>query len=100
MADFSLSRPVFVIAKKESSRSGNVAWAIFVLFCFWSGSQAINLLINSPGVFEHLMQSNNAARPQIDMGLGVNVLFGLSVFSAGALLLGIVLFAARVRRRL
>lgn len=100
MADFSLSKPALMSTKKGASRLGNVAYAIFVLLCFWSGSQALNLLVNSPGIFEHLMQGNDATRPHIDIGLAVNVLFGLGVFSAGALLLGIVVIAARMRQRL
>lgn len=97
MADFSLSRPVLIRAKKGATILGNISWAVFVLFCFWAGSQAINLLINSPGMFEHLMQSDNVSRPHIDIGFGVNILFGLSVFSVGALVLGIAIIAARVR---
>lgn len=99
MADFSLSKPALINAPKAASRLGNIAYAIFVLLCFWAGSQAINLLVNSPGLFEHLLQSNDSTRPHIDVGLGVNVLFGLGVFSAGAVLLGLIIFAARLRQR-
>lgn len=35
---------------------GNIAYALFVLFCFWAGAQLLNLLVHVPGVYERLMQ--------------------------------------------
>lgn len=37
-------------------RPGNIAYALFVLFCFWAGAQLLNLLVHAPGVYERLMQ--------------------------------------------
>ncbi|MBK4715802.1 MULTISPECIES: DUF2755 family protein [Tenebrionibacter/Tenebrionicola group] len=97
MAEFPLSKPVITGSKRDASTLGNAAYAVFVLFCFWAGSQAINLLMNMPGLFEHLMQSSGAAtRPYVEMGFGVNILFGLGVFTVGALVLGAIVFAARL----
>ena len=42
MADFTLSKPIFG-GKPKTSTAGNIAYALFVLFCFWAGSQLLNM---------------------------------------------------------
>lgn len=39
MADFTMSKPIFNGKHPKTSTSGNIAYALFVLFCFWAGSQ-------------------------------------------------------------
>ncbi len=100
MADFTLSKPAAVTGTKgKGSPLGNVAYALFVLFVFWVGSLLLDALIQAPGVFEHLMQNSDTARPQIEMGLGVGSLFGIGVFALGALIVGASVTALRLRRR-
>lgn len=99
MINTSLSKSVRDRTQKSATLLGNLSWTFFVLFCFWSGTQVINLLINAPGVFEKLVQGSDASRPGIDMGFGVSILFGLSVFTTGALILGIILIAGRTHAR-
>ena len=57
MADFTLSKSLFSGKyRNASSTPGNIAYALFVLFCFWAGAQLLNLLVHAPGVYERLMQ--------------------------------------------
>lgn len=60
---------------------GNIAYALFVLFCFWAGAQLLNLLVHAPGVYERLMQVRETGRPRVEIGLGVGTIFGLIRFS-------------------
>jgi hypothetical protein len=76
MADFTLSKPIFG-GKPKTSTAGNIAYALFVLFCFWAGSQLLNMLVHAPGVYEHLMQVQDNGRPRVEIGFGVSTLFGL-----------------------
>ena len=40
MADFTLSKSLFSGKyRNASSTPGNIAYALFVLFCFWAGAQ-------------------------------------------------------------
>ena len=55
MTDFALSKLILNGKKNASTASGNVAYAVFVLLCFWAGAQMLNLLVHAPGVYEHLM---------------------------------------------
>jgi hypothetical protein len=64
MADFTLSKPIFGGKQPKTSTAGNIAYALFVLFCFWAGSQLLNMLVHAPGVYEHLMQVQDNGRPQ------------------------------------
>jgi hypothetical protein len=98
MAEFTLSRAIIAGKKKGSSTPGNVAYALFVLFCFWAGAQLLNLLVHAPGVFEHLMQVQDSGRPQIEIGLAVGTLFGLVPFLAGCAILGVIALIMRWRR--
>ena len=53
MADFTLSKSLFSGKyRNASSTPGNIAYALFVLFCFWAGAQLLNLLVHAPGVYE------------------------------------------------
>ena len=72
MADFTLSKPIFG-GKPKTSTAGNIAYALFVLFCFWAGSQLLNMLVHAPGVYEHLMQVQDNGRPRVEIGCGVSV---------------------------
>ena len=57
MADFTLSKSLFKGKHRDpSSLPGNIAYAVFVLFCFWAGAQILNLLAHAPGIYEQLMQ--------------------------------------------
>lgn len=98
MADFTLSKPFTGAKKRDASRPGNIAYAVFVLLCFWAGAQLLNLLVHAPGVFEHLMQMQDASRPQVEMGLGVGTVFGLVPFLAGSALFGVIALVLRWRR--
>ena len=77
MADFTLSKPIFGGKQPKTSTAGNIAYALFVLFCFWAGSQLLNILVHAPGVYEHLMQVQDNGRPRVEIGFGVSTLFGL-----------------------
>jgi len=96
MTEFTLSRSIIAGKKKESSTPGNIAYALFVLLCFWVGAQMLNLVVHAPGVFEHLAQ--DSSRPRIEIGLAVGTLFGLVPFLAGCALLGVVALIMRWRR--
>lgn len=63
MADFTLSKSLFSGKyRNASSTPGNIAYALFVLFCFWAGAQLLNLLVHAPGVYERLMQVQETGR--------------------------------------
>ena len=94
MADFTLSKPIFG-GKPKTSTAGNIAYALFVLFCFWAGSQLLNMLVHAPGVYEHLMQVQDNGRPRVEIGFGVSTLFGLVPFLAGCMILGVVALVLR-----
>ncbi|MGY5958233.1 DUF2755 domain-containing protein [Kosakonia sp. BK9b] len=98
MADFTLSKPFTGAKKRDTSRPGNIAYAVFVLLCFWAGAQLLNLLVHAPGVFEHLMQIQDSARPHVELGLGVGTIFGLVPFLAGSAVLGVIALFLRWRR--
>ena len=71
MADFTLSKSLFSGKyRNASSTPGNIAYALFVLFCFWAGAQLLNLLVHAPGVYERLMQVQETGRPRVEIGLG------------------------------
>ena len=101
MADFTLSKSLFKGKHRDpSSLPGNIAYAVFVLFCFWAGAQILNLLAHAPGIYEQLMQlqMQETGRPRVEIGLGVGTLFGLVPFLAGSLILGAIAAFARWRR--
>ena len=100
MTEFTFSRPLTARKNKDSSVPGNVAYALFVLFCFWAGAQLLNMLVHAPGIFEHLMQQQDSGRPRIEIDLAVGTLFGLVPFPFGSALLGGVVFFLRWRRYL
>ncbi|MTH46214.1 DUF2755 family protein [Intestinirhabdus alba] len=100
MADFTLSRSWFSGKHRDaSSITGNIAYALFVLFCFWAGAQILNLLVHAPGVYERLMQIQQAGRPHVEIGLGVGTVFGLASFLIGCLFFGALAVIAHWRRR-
>lgn len=99
MAEISLSKLLVAGKKRDAATAlGNVAYAIFVLFCFWVGSQLLNVVTHAPGVFEHLMQMRGTDRPRIEMALTVGTIFGLIPFLFGSLLLGAIVLWSRLRR--
>lgn len=72
MADFTLSKSLFKGKHRDpSSLPGNIAYAVFVLFCFWAGAQILNLLAHAPGIYEQLMQlqMQETGRPRVEIGL-------------------------------
>jgi len=95
MADFTMSKPIFSTRQPKTSTAGNIAYALFVLFCFWAGSQLLNILVHAPGVYEHLMQVEDSGRPRVEIGLTV---FGLIPFLVGLVVLGAVALVVRWRR--
>jgi hypothetical protein len=98
MADFTMSKPFTGKKTRDASTPGNIAYAVFVLLCFWAGAQLLNLLVHAPGVFEHLMQVQDASRPQVEIGFGVGTVFGLVPFLVGSMILGIIGLMLRWRR--
>jgi hypothetical protein len=104
MADMSLSKQVVPVSrvsttKAEGSTRSNLAYAVFILFCFWVGSQILSLMFHAPGVLEHLAQGNDATRPRIEMGFAVSTIFGLVPFLAGCALLGLISLALKFHHR-
>jgi hypothetical protein len=106
MAEITLSKHVVpaTITVSSTKKTGgatlsNIAYAVFILFCFWVGSQILNLLVHAPGVLEHLAQGNDTTRPRIEMGLAVSTVFGLVPFLLGCLFLGAVGLAVKYRHR-
>ncbi|RPH21885.1 DUF2755 family protein [Buttiauxella warmboldiae] len=104
MAEMSLSKQVVPvepvsITKTEGSTRSNLAYAVFILFCFWVGMQFLSLVVHAPGVLEHLAQSNDATRPRIEMGLVVSTVFGLVPFLAGCALLSLMGLAVKFHHR-
>lgn len=97
MTEFTLSKSITAGKKKVSSTPGNIAYALFVLLCFWAGAQMLNLLVHAPGVFEHLMQLQDNGRPRVEMGLAVGTLFGLVPFLLGCAILGVIALILRWR---
>ncbi|HDS9360102.1 TPA: DUF2755 family protein [Enterobacter cancerogenus] len=98
MADFTMSKPIFGGKHPKTSTAGNIAYALFVLFCFWAGSQLLNVLVHAPGVYEHLMQVQDSGRPRVEIGLGVSTVFGLIPFLFGCAVLGAIALVLRFRR--
>lgn len=104
MTDISLSKQVVPVnpvstTKAEGSTRSNLAYAVFILFCFWVGTQVLSLMVHAPGVLEHLAQGNDATRPHIEMGFAVSTVFGLVPFLAGCALLGVMSLALKFRHR-
>ncbi|HFZ8993944.1 TPA: YaiY family protein [Citrobacter freundii] len=100
MADFTLSKSLLSGKRRENaSPPGNIAYAFFVLFCFWAGAQFLNLLVHAPGVYEHLMQIQDTGRPRVEIGLGVGTLFGLIPFLTGCLVFGVIAAVLHWRHR-
>src|SRR5690606_41816207 len=88
MADFTLSKSIFGGKQPKTSTAGNLAYALFVLFCFWAGSQFLNMLVHAPGVYEHLVQVQDTGRPRVEIGFGVSTICGLIPFLEGCMILG------------
>ncbi|WP_202302230.1 DUF2755 family protein [Dryocola clanedunensis] len=105
MTEISLSKHVVptTITVSSTKTTGatlsNIAYAVFILFCFWVGSQILNLLVNAPGVLEHLAQGNDATRPRIEMGLAVSTVFGLVPFLLGCAFLGMIALMVKYHHR-
>ena len=99
MADFTMSKPIFSTRQPKTSTAGNIAYALFVLFCFWAGSQLLNILVHAPGVYERLMQVQETGRPRVEIGLGVGTIFGLIPFLVGCLIFAVVALWLHWRHR-
>lgn len=105
MTDITLSKHVVPATitvsatKKNGATLSNIAYAVFILFCFWVGSQILNLVVHAPGVLEHLAQGNDVYRPRIEMGLAVSTVFGLVPFLIGCLFLGLIGLAVKYHHR-
>ncbi|CAM3274633.1 Inner membrane protein YaiY [Klebsiella spallanzanii] len=98
MAEFTFAKSASSGKKRLSITSSNIAYALFVLFCFWAGAQMLSMLIHAPGVFEHLIQMQDSSHPRVEIGLMVGTLFGLIPFLAGCVLIGILGLIFRWRR--
>ncbi len=97
MAEFTFAKTTNGSKKRRSITSSNIAYALFVLFCFCAGAQMLSMLIHTPGVFEHLIQMQDSSRPRVEIGLVVGTLFGLVPFLLGCILIGILGIASRWR---
>jgi hypothetical protein len=98
MADFTLSKPIFGGKQPKTSTAGNIAYALFVLFCFWAGSQLLNMLVHAPGVYEHLMQVQDTDARRLRLVWRQHPVWPDS-FLAGCMILGVVALVLRWRRR-
>ncbi len=67
MAEFSFSKSLLGNKKRGALTGSHVAYGLFVLVCCWAGAQMLSMLIHAPGVFERLMQTQDASRPQVDI---------------------------------
>ncbi|MBD3703996.1 DUF2755 family protein [Klebsiella pneumoniae] len=85
--------------KKGALTGSHVAYGLFVLICCWAGAQMLSMLIHAPGVFERLMQAQDASRPQVDISLAVGTLFGLIPFLIGCTFIGVLALIVRWRQR-
>ncbi len=86
-------------ARPKATLPGNIAYAVFVLFCFWVGSHLLNMLSHSQGVFEHLLQTNSETnQPVIQMSMLVSTIFGLVPMLAGGLMLAVLALVFKLRR--
>ena len=91
--------PAFTQLALQPSRHPDIAYALFVLFCFWAGAQLLNLLVHAPGVYERLMQVQETGRPRVEIGLGVGTIFGLIPFLVGCLIFAVVALWLHWRHR-
>lgn len=100
MAEFTFAKTVNGGKKRSAITSSNVAYSLFVLFCFWAGAQMLSMLIHAPGVYEHLIQMQDSSRPRVEIGVMVGTLFGLIPVLAIGLLISIsgLIFRWRSRR--
>lgn len=99
MAEFTFAKTASGGKTRGSITSSNIAYALFVLFCFWAGAQMLSMLIHAPGIFEHLIQIQDNNRPRVEIGLMVGTLFGLVPFLTGCVLIGIPGLILRWRSR-
>jgi hypothetical protein len=107
MTDVTLSKQIQVVpvittvstTKTEGFSLSNVAYAVFILFCFWVGTQILNLIVQAPGILEHLAQSNDSTAPHIEMGFAVSTVFGLVPFLGGCVLLGFIGLLVKFQHR-
>jgi hypothetical protein len=49
MAEFAFSKSLLPL-KRSAITGSNIAYALFVLFCFWAGAQMLSMLVHAPGV--------------------------------------------------
>ena len=99
MAEFSFSKSLLGNKKRGALTGSHVAYGLFVLICCWAGAQMLSMLIHAPGVFERLMQAQDASRPQVDISLAVGTLFGLIPFLIGCTFIGVLALIVRWRQR-
>lgn len=99
MAIFASSKSLSSLFGRERPPSGNITWALFVLLCFWAGSEIISLFSHGPGLIDRLTQTHSLSRPTIEMSPSVGLLFGVVPVVVGLLLLGSVLLVIRWRHR-
>ncbi|EOT0590729.1 YaiY family protein [Klebsiella pneumoniae] len=99
MAEFSFSKSLLGNKKRGALTGSHVAYGLFVLICCWAGAQMLSMLIHAQGVFERLMQAQDASRPQVDISLAVGTLFGLIPFLIGCTFIGVLALIVRWRQR-
>lgn len=98
MTESTFSSPLSAGKRKNSPIPGNITYALFILFGFWTGAQLLSMLVHAPGIFERLMQIHSSARPHVKLDLAVRTLFGLATFLLSCVLLGAFALMARWRR--
>lgn len=98
MAEFTLSKPISSGKKRDPSTPGNIAYALFVLLCFWAGAQLLNLLLHAPWDLRTFDAVPGCWSPTGRMGLAVGTLFGLVPFLIGCLIPGGVALFLRWHR--
>ncbi len=47
MAEFAFQNHLLPLKRSAITRS-NIAYALFVLFCFWAGAQMLSMLVHAP----------------------------------------------------
>lgn len=98
MAEFSFSKSLWEIKKGRADRQPCRLRAVRVDLLL-GGAQMLSMLIHAPGVFERLMQAQDASRPQVDISLAVGTLFGLIPFLIGCTFIGVLALIVRWRQR-
>ncbi len=85
--------------KRGALTGSHVAYGLFVLILLLGRRADAQHADPRPGVFERLMQAQDASRPQVDISLAVGTLFGLIPFLIGCTFIGVLALIVRWRQR-